>query len=264
MGDLANVGSLGDLALLAALASTRFAMAFLLLPILAQDTVPQMVRASVFLAFGVITLAVQPMIHVNDWSIGQWIGMFGREAFLGLALGLLLAAVLWAFDAAGEVVDGASGMGMAQIVDPLSGRQTSLSGAFLGRLAVYVFMFSGGLMLWVGVLMESFVQWPLSQPGFTLRPQGVTLFETAFAQFAGLTFMIAAPALVVLYAIDLSLGLMNRYAPQLNLISISMSLKGVAAVGVWLVLLGTLVRTLIDRLGELMPTIIQQVRALLG
>ncbi len=264
MGELANVGSLGDLALLAALASTRFAMAFLLLPILAQDTVPQMVRASIFLAFGVITLAVQPMIHVNDWGIGQWIGMFAREAFLGLALGLLLAAVLWAFDAAGEVVDGASGMGMAQIVDPLSGRQTSLSGAFLSRLAVYVFMFSGGLMLWIGVLMESFVQWPLSHPGLTIKPQGVTLFESAFAQFAGLTFMMAAPALVLLYAIDLSLGLMNRYAPQLNLISISMSLKGVAAVGVWLVLLGTLVNTLIERLGELMPTLIQQVGALLG
>jgi type III secretory pathway component EscT len=76
--------------------------------------------------------------------------------------------------------------------------------------------------------------------------------------------MIAAPALVVLYAIDLSLGLMNRYAPQLNLISISMSLKGVAAVGVWLVMLSTLVRTLIERLGELMPSILRQVASVLG
>ena len=226
MGEsFAAINNVADLALLAALASTRFAMAFLLLPILAQDTVPQMVRAAIFLAFGVITLAVQPMVVVNDFGVGDWIGLFAKEAFIGLALGLLLAAVLWAFDAAGEVVDGASGMGMAQIVDPLSGRQTSLSGAFLGRLAVYVFMFSGGLMLWVGVLMESFVLWPLAQQGLSIKLGGVTLFESAFAQFAGLTFMMAAPALVVLYAIDLSLGLMNRYAPQLNLISISMSLE---------------------------------------
>ena len=134
----------------------------------------------------------------------------------------------------------------------------------MGRLAVYVFMFSGGLMLWVGVLMESLAQWPLGQPGSRPKAQGVTLFESAFAQFAGLTFMIAAPALVVLYAIDLSLGLMNRYAPQLNLIAISMSLKGVAAVAVWLVMLGTLVRTLIDQVGALMPTILRQVQSLLG
>jgi type III secretory pathway component EscT len=74
----------------------------------------------------------------------------------------------------------------------------------------------------------------------------------------------AAPALVVLYAIDLSLGLMNRYAPQLNLISISMSLKGLAAVLVWLVLLATLVQTLLERLAALLPTLLRQVQALLA
>ncbi len=264
MGEaFASLNNLGDLALLAALASTRFAMAFLLLPILAQDTVPQMVRAAVFLAFGVITLAMQPMVPVAGFGATDWLLLFAKEAFIGLALGLLLAAVLWAFDAAGEVVDGASGMGMAQVVDPLSGRQTSLSGAFLGRLAVYVFMFSGGLMLWVGVLMESFSLWPLAQKGLTIRREGVVLFESAFAQFAGLTFLMAAPALVVLYAIDLSLGLMNRYAPQLNLISISMSLKGLAAVLVWLVLLATLVQTLLEKLAALLPSILRQVQSLI-
>jgi type III secretion protein SpaR/YscT/HrcT len=265
MGEaFASIHSLGDLALLSALASTRFALAFLLLPILAQDTVPQLVRGAIFLAFGVITLAMQPALAAGALGPGDWLLMFAREAFLGLALGLLLAAVLWAFDAAGEVVDGASGMGMAQVVDPLSGRQTSLSGAFLGRLAVYVFMFSGGLMLWVGVLMESFVLWPLAQTQLSLKPVGVALFETAFAQFAGLMFLMAAPALVVLYAIDLSLGLMNRYAPQLNLISISMSLKALAAVLVWLVLLATLVQTLLDHLAALLPTMLRQVQALLA
>jgi type III secretion protein T len=265
MGEaFAAINNLSDLALLSALASARFAMAFLLLPILAQETVPQLVRGAIFLAFGVITLAIQPAVKVTGWSVSHWIGLFAKEAFIGLALGLLLAAVLWAFDAAGEVVDGASGLAQAQVMDPLSGRQTSLSGAFLGRLAVYVFMFSGGLMLWIGVLMESFTLWPLAQPGLALKHGGVLLFESAFAQFAGLSFMLAAPALVVLYAIDLSLGLMNRFAPQLNLYSLSTSLKSVAAVLVWLVMLSTLVRTLQNHLAALMPNLLHRVQSLLG
>jgi type III secretion protein SpaR/YscT/HrcT len=259
----ASINNLSDLALLAALASTRFALAFLLLPILSPDTVPQLVRGAIFLAFGVITLAVQPMVTVSNWVISDWLMLFVKEAFLGLALGLLLAAVLWAFDAAGEVVDGASSMGQAQLTDPLSGRQTSVSGAFLGRLAIYIFMFSGGLMLWIGVLMQSFVLWPLTQQGLAIKHLGVTLFETAFSRFAGLLFMMAAPVLVVLYAIDLALGLMNRYAPQLNLMSISTSLKTLTAVLIWLVLLSTLVQTLLDNLAELLPGILQQVQALL-
>jgi type III secretory pathway component EscT len=124
-------------------------------------------------------------------------------------------------------------------------------------------MFSGGLSLWIGVLMQSFVLWPLSQQGLSIKHVGVALFENAFARFAGLTFMMAAPVLLVLYTIDLSLGLMNRYAPQINLISISTSLKTLAAVLIWLVLLSTLVQTLLDNLADLMPTILQQVQSLL-
>jgi len=265
MGEtIATISNLRDLALLSALASTRFALAFLLLPILSPDTVPQMVRAAIFLAFGVITLAMQPPVDISTWGLSDWLMLFGKEAFLGLAMGLLLAAVLWAFDAAGEVVDGASSMGQARVTDPLSGLPTSVSGAFLGRLAIYVFMFSGGLMLWIGVLMQSFVIWPLSQEGLSIKHVGVTLFEHAFASFAGLTFMMAAPVLVVLYTIDLSLGLMNRYAPQLNLISISASLKTLTAVLIWLVLLSTLVQTLLDNLAELLPNILPQVQSLLN
>ena len=264
MGEtFASIDKLSDLALLAALASTRFALAFVLLPIMSPDTVPQMVRGAIFLAFGVITLAVQPVVKVDAWMASDWLMLFMKEAFLGLALGMLLGAVLWAFDAAGEMVDGASSMGQAQVTDPLSGRQTTVSGAFLGRLAVYVFMFSGGLMLWIGVLMESFVLWPLAQQGLSIKHAGVTLFESAFARFAGLTFMMAAPVLVVLYTIDLSLGLMNRYAPQLNLMSISASLKTLTAVLIWLLLLSTLIQSLLDNLAELMPTILRQVQALL-
>ena len=107
MGDtFAAIHNVSELAMLAALASVRFAMAFLLLPVLSQDTVPQLVRGAVFLAFGVVTLAMQPAVNVLGWSVSHWIGLFAKEAFLGLALGMLLAAVLWAFAAAGEIVEG--------------------------------------------------------------------------------------------------------------------------------------------------------------
>ena len=261
---LASIDNLAELALLAALASTRFALAFLLQPLFAPETVPQLVRAALFLTFGIVTLAVQPPMDISQLGLTEWLGLFAKEAFLGLALGLLLAAILWAFDSAGAVVDGVSGMSMAQIADPLSGRQVTLSSAFLGRLAVYIFMFSGGLMLWVGMLIESFSVWPLAQPTLVIQSGGVVLFENAFAAYAGLMFMIAAPVLVVLYAIDLSLGLMNRYAPQLNLITISISLKGLAAALIWLVLITTLMQTLLQHIAELIPTMLDQVRALFG
>lgn len=260
MSSLGSIGGLGEWALLVALSCTRLAVAFLLLPLITPETVPALVRNAIFLALGIVTLALQPGISPATWTLPQWLALFGKEAFIGLALGVLLGTVLWAFEAAGQIVDTKSGANQAQLTDPLSGQQTTLSGALLGRMATFVFMGAGGLMLWVGTLLQSFAAWPLGDSNWNLRPQGVLLFEEAFARFALTSFLLAAPALVVLYAIDLTLGLMNRYAPQLNLISISMSLKGIAATLVWLLLAATLMQNLIDQMHALLPSLIDQVR----
>jgi type III secretion protein T len=261
---LLTLDSLADRALLVALASTRIAVAFLLLPILAAETVPALVRNSIFLAFGVITLAVQPELSPQQWTAPQWIGLFAREALIGIGMGVLLGAVLWAFETAGQIVDTKAGVTLAQIADPLSGHQTSLSGALLGRLAVYLFMASGGFLLFVGTLVESFAIWPLAQADLRLPRASVEVFEAAFAHFAVLSFLLAAPCLVVLYVIDLALGLVNRYAPQLNLISISMSLKAVGATVIWLLLLGVLVDASVSHMTRAVTQLLPQLQRAFG
>jgi type III secretion protein T len=232
---------LGDRAMLVALASTRFAVAFLLLPVFATDTVPALVRNALFVAFGIVTLAVQPLPVVGDWRVADWLQRFGREALLGVGFGVLVGAVLWAFEAAGEIIDTKVGATLAQVIDPLSGHQTSLSGALLSRLAMVLFMAGGGFLVLVGVLVQSFTLWPLSKPGFVLPPDSVRLFEQALGDFALLSLLLAGPGLLMLYLIDAALGMVNRFAPQLNLISISMSLKAVAATLVWALLFMPLV-----------------------
>jgi type III secretion protein T len=264
MDTLASLGSIGDRALLVALASTRIAVAFLLLPVFSPDTVPALVRNAIFLSFGVITLAVQPTIALQSWGAPQWIGLFGREALLGIGFGVLLGAVLWAFEAAGQIVDNKVGATLAQVVDPLSGHQTSLSGALLGRLATFIFMAAGGFMMFVGVLVESFAIWPLAQPGLAFGRGSVRLFEAAFAHFAVLSFLLAAPCIVVLYVVDLALGLVNRFAPQVNLIGISMSLKGLGAIAVWLLLFGALVDAASSHIMRAIGALLPQMRLLGG
>lgn len=262
MEALFALGSLADRALLVALASTRIAVAFLLLPLFATETVPAMVRNSIFLAFGIITLAVQPTLSPQLWTAPQWIGFFAREALLGIGFGVLLGSVLWAFETAGQIVDTKAGVTLAQIADPLSGHQTSLSGALLGRLASFLFMAAGGFMMFVGALVESFAIWPLAQPGLALSRGSLRLFEAAFAHFAVLSLLIAAPCLIVMYVVDLALGLVNRFAPQLNLIAISMSVKGLGATVVWLLLFGVLVDAIVSQITRAVTNLLPQLRLL--
>jgi len=186
----------------------------------------------------------------------MWIALYGKEAFIGLALGFSLAAFLWAFEAAGAIVDTKVAAANGQINDPLSGQPVTPTGALLGRLASFLFMAGGGFLLFVGLLLDSFRLWPVGR--LVLAPQlaAVGLFEQHFADLMVLALLIAAPALVVMFAVDLALGLVNRYAPQLNLISVSMSLKGVAATAIWMLILAQLVQAFGEELARRLAAVI--------
>ncbi len=261
---LLRLGELGPLALLAALSCTRIAVAFLLLPLFSPDTVPAMVRNAFFLSLGTLSLALQPSFSLDHVHAAQWLLLFGKEAFIGLGLGFGLAAFLWAFEAAGAIVDTKVAVANGQVNDPLSGQQLSPTGALLGRLASFLFMAGGGFMLFVGLLLDSFRLWPLGQ--LQLRPQlgAVALFEAHFADLMALALLLAAPALVVMFAVDLALGLVNRYAPQLNLMGVSTSLKGLAATAIWLLVLGNLVQAFSDELGRRLAAVLPTLGRLLG
>lgn len=230
-----------DQLLLLGVATARIAVAFLMLPIFSTETVPALVRNSIFVSLGLVSLALQPVIDTNLISAGQWATIFAKEVFVGLLIGFFFGSVLWALEAAGQIIDAKVGATMASIVDPLSGSQVSLTGALLGRLAAIVFIFSGGLSLLVQVIMESYAIWPVAAPMPRLDPRGLGLFEAEFGRLMVLATLFAAPVLTVLFLIDVGLGLMNRFAQQLNVFTLSLSIKSFAASAVILLLVGSFV-----------------------
>ncbi|HEY1392783.1 MAG TPA: type III secretion system export apparatus subunit SctT [Methylibium sp.] len=264
MEALAIYGPLSDTALLLGLSITRIAVALLLVPLFTSEVVPPLVRNAMFLAIAVLGLALQP--SAGPLLPGGWqlVMLFAKEAFIGGAIGLLFAGVMWAFEAAGQLVDNKVGATQAQVVDPLSGHQTSLNGALFGRLASWVFMAGGGFMLLIGTLIESFALWPVRTPLPGLAAGGVQIFESELGRIMGLTLIVAAPALVLLYLIEGVLGLVNRFAQQLNVFSLAMSLKAVAATWIIWIQLTTLVQLLEDDLLSRHGVVLQALRHLLA
>lgn len=235
-----------DAAMMLGLSMMRVAVAFLLVPLFTQDLIPALIRNSLFLALAMLGLLVQELkpIQLSAW---QWAVLYGREAMIGAALGFLYAGLMWSFEMAGQLIDTKTGASQAQVLDPLSGHQTSLTGAFLARLASWVFMASGGFLLFAAALLDSFALWPL-HGDWKLLPGGTAAFEMEFGRMLRLALMVAAPSLVLLYLVDGVLGLINRYAQQLNVFSLSMSLKSVVGHLVLLLQLGSLVTLMNDEL----------------
>ena len=258
-----SLGGFYGQALLLAIGVTRVATAFVVLRILSADTVPPLVRNSLFLGFGLIVLALQPDVFALHLTTPGWIALFLREALIGLIVGFFFGTILWAFESAGQIIDAKSGATMAQIVDPLTGAQTSLNGALLGRLANFVFMFSGGLLLLVTALLDSYAVWPIAAAAPSLKPGGVALFEGEFSRLMTLAIMFSAPAVVVLTVVEAGMGLVNRFAPQLNVFSMSLSIKAWLSTLVILATAGLLVQTLVNEVFA-RPEAIRHVLQVLG
>lgn len=218
-----------DQLLVVALCSARFGFAFVLVPLFAPETIPATVRNSIILTLGGVAYVLHPAIEPAALGAFDWARLLLKEAAAGLVIGFLFGTVLWAMEAAGEIIDAKIGATIGQVFEPLGGNMTSLNGALMGRLAHVLFASVGGIMLLVASVLESFAVWPMTAGWSDLDMRALGVFEGEFGRLMMLAILFAAPALVFLYVIDAGLGLLNRFAQQLNVFALSLSIKSWAA-----------------------------------
>jgi type III secretion protein T len=207
---------------------------------------------------------VQPALELNDISMSGWIALFFKEAIIGLLIGGFFAIYLWAFETAGQIIDSQAGASVAQVHDPMTGTQTTLLGSFLGRLANYVFVSAGGLILITGFLLESFYLWPLDRIIIDINKNGFMSLGSEFAYYFQLAIMIAAPIIVVILVIDILMGLINRYAQQFNVFFLSLSLKMLAAIAMLFITIIALVELLVKEIYTHSDNLTDILKAIIG
>jgi type III secretion protein T len=241
---------LSENALTISLAATRIAIIFFILPLFTSELVPALVRSAIFLSLALITIVIQPKISLHTVDTSTWIILFAKEAVVGISIGVLFGLFLWAFETAGQIIDNQIGASIAQVQDPLTGTQTTLIGSFLARLANYIFISAGGLMLLTGIIFESYTIWPIESRLPNLQNNGMAVLGSEFYYYFKLMMLVASPMIVVVLIIDSIMGLINRYAQQFNVFFLSMSLKMLAAIIMLFITITTMIQLLIKELYE--------------
>ncbi|ASJ70514.1 type III secretion system export apparatus subunit SctT [Granulosicoccus antarcticus] len=239
---------LADNLIVLSLSAMRVSVAFLLMPLFSKEGVPVMVRNSMFLSMALLSVLLQPSAQFDQFSTTMWLGLFAKEALIGSIIGVFFGFFLWAFEAAGVVIDMQIGASFALFFDPVVGNEVTLTGEILSRFASYMFLASGGLMLMTGVLLESFAIWPLVKPIASLRMASIALFQAEMSHFMSLTLRICGPIMAVVFVIDVSMGLINRFAQQFNVYFLSMSIKSITTILMIIILLPFLVGVIVDEM----------------
>ena len=141
---------------------------------------------------------------------------------VGLSLGFVVQLIFAAVQAAGELVDLFAGFTIAATYDPFTNANQAVFGRFYQLLATALLFASGGHLLLVEGLLDSFRAVPAGLPDL-----GVTSGELLDA--LGLFFVsaleIAAPLLGALFLTEVALGLLSKAAPQMNVFTLGFPIK---------------------------------------
>ena len=190
------------------LTSPLFGAKFVLLP----------VRILISVSLTIMVVTLNPVLP-NIELIGSFQGLViaFTELVIGISAGLILTIFFAAASLAGEKIAASSGLSMATAVDPTSGSSSPVMAQILTLFLLVIFMSLDGHLVVIRTLIESYEFLPI---GGTIKTEPII---SAGINAAGLMFtsatIIMLPFAVVLLLIQISIGVITRSAPTLNLFS---------------------------------------------
>jgi flagellar biosynthetic protein FliR len=196
----------------------RVLAVFSVAPVFSMRVVP--VRVKVGLAFLVAlcaqaVLVDQPVISVND---REAFGAVAQQVAVGLAIGFSVRLVFAAVELAGEIIGLQMGLNFASFFDPSSNAQISAVARFFGHMSLLLFVVINGHLLILMAVVKSFDKFPVN--GNFLQALGqMRLYELGSSLFSS-ALWIALPMIALLLFVNLTLGIISRVAPQMNIYSV--------------------------------------------
>lgn len=191
-----------------------------MLPIFSSRAVPVTIKALAALA---LTTLLYFTLHQSVAPLPLGAGALLRiglgEVIFGVILALTILLVFAAFQFAGEIVGFQMGFGFARVADPQSGNQGAVLSTWFQLFATLLFLTLNGDHILIKALVESFRAVPVG--GFTLTSETFGKLISMSGQLFVIGIKIASPVMIVLFLTQVGLGLVVRFAPEVNVLMAS-------------------------------------------
>ncbi|MGY3450522.1 type III secretion system export apparatus subunit SctT [Bradyrhizobium sp. USDA 4353] len=148
-----------------------------------------------------------------------------KESLTGLILGLLLSIPFWAAQVAGDLIDLQRQAPEAQLQDPNAVSEASALGTLFLLVITALFVTAGGLRTVTQSLYDSYGIWPILSLLPRLDVSSALAVLGVLEQLLRLGLVLAFPVLLAMFLATLTLMLIARFIPQLNVFDMSMAAR---------------------------------------
>ncbi len=199
-----------------ALALVRFSGLLVAAPVLGSQNFPVMAKAGMaalcaFLVVPTIAALPQPLpAEPLPFAL-----LAAGELAIGLMLGFVMTIAFAAIQVAGEIMDMLTGFAVVNVFNPALGTQVPIFGFFFFLLAALYFLAINGHHMMILALASSFQSVPPG--GFVANPELMAEVSTWGGAMFRDGVMMAAPVGGALLLAYITMGLLSRIVPQINL-----------------------------------------------
>lgn len=202
----------------------RIGAAVMLFPGFGENHVNPRVRLLIAATLSVVvTPVVMPTLPRLPDNLIEMFLLLGGEIVIGLFIGALTRLLVSSLQIAGTIIGFQTSLANAMVFDPINAQQGSVIAAYLNIVGVFLLFITDLHHLMLLALTDSYT---LFVPG--VAPPIGDVSETAvrfLARSFGLGMQIAAPFMVVAMLFYISLGLLARLMPQVQIFFIAMPLQ---------------------------------------
>jgi flagellar biosynthetic protein FliR len=219
--------------ILFALVLSRVAGIFAALPVFGGKRLPTKIKIVVIV---MITLVCFPALALTPPAVPSstfaLILLVLREVMVGLTLAFVTQIIFSAVEFSGQIIGLQMGFSISSIIDPTSGGQVQIMSVMQSLLATLMFLSMNIHHLFIRTIVDSFRILPLA--GWHINGETVMFLAKATSDVFVLGVRLAAPVMVALLLTSVTLGIMARAFPQMNVFMISMPLN----IGIGFIVLG--------------------------
>ncbi|MGH4050393.1 MAG: fused FliR family export protein/FlhB family type III secretion system protein [Clostridium sp.] len=202
----------------------RISAFFMSIPIFFPKSAPALVKVGFCAVF---TFLIMPGVNYENVNLintnGTLIIFCISEVITGLLLGYITKFCFFSAQMAGQFMDFQVGFSMMSMFDPVSNENVTLLGTLLYRISMVMFFVVDGHHMLIRAIIDSF---NVVQIGKFILSQGTAMMMVKiFIQFFTLGLKIAIPIISIIIITDLSMGLVSRTVPSLNIMILGMPIK---------------------------------------
>ena len=205
---------------------------FIIAPFFSSDVIPFRIRAAVSF---LVTLVVVPAIVAKGYYIpvnmGEYFLMALREVVIGLYIGFLVVLTFSAFNLAAQFFALQMGFGMSEVVDPVSQISIPVLGQLFNLIALIVFLAINGHHFLIQAVYRSYELAPIISFDAAVISKLLQFVVHSFSGMFIIALKIALPILGTLFLLTISMGVLAKAAPQMNILMLGLPINVMVSFG---------------------------------